>query len=213
MSELPRRCLLPLSTLASRPNLCYYRARYYDPGSGRFLSEDPVRLRSGGTNFYVYAASNPNNFIDPLGLTPTCAMTRSGLVCEHADPVQDRVDSLLALFPSSRKNGEGALVIPLSCDKVNDTLLNAGFYTGGFFTPGEWVSNNPFLFWNPIHHRGGSEFRDRFGFHLRLKKPTCDKQCTLDQFHIDSTNPLYNSFGHFVTDFLPALGSKVRQLF
>jgi uncharacterized protein RhaS with RHS repeats len=45
----------------------YYRARYYDPKIGRFISEDPIRLR-GGVNVYEYAHNNPTRFGDPLGL-------------------------------------------------------------------------------------------------------------------------------------------------
>ena len=47
----------------------YYRARYYDPTAGRFISEDPI----GPTNtidLYGYALQNPLNFSDPLGLKP-----------------------------------------------------------------------------------------------------------------------------------------------
>jgi RHS repeat-associated protein len=47
--------------------LYYYRARYYEPTLGRFLSEDPIGL-SGGTNFYSYVYGDPTNLIDPLGL-------------------------------------------------------------------------------------------------------------------------------------------------
>jgi RHS repeat-associated protein len=46
----------------------YYRARYYDPTIGRFISEDPIRFVGSGTNFYGYAQNNPVNLIDPLGL-------------------------------------------------------------------------------------------------------------------------------------------------
>src|SRR5215831_11890974 len=45
----------------------YYRARYYDPATGRFLREDPARL-AGGQNFYSYVTNNPVNRNDPLGL-------------------------------------------------------------------------------------------------------------------------------------------------
>jgi len=34
------------------PQVSYYRARYYDPAAGRFLSEDPVEFQ-GGINFYA----------------------------------------------------------------------------------------------------------------------------------------------------------------
>jgi len=48
-------------------SLYYYRARYYDPSAGRFLSEDPIQF-GGGPNFYVYVGNGPIGRIDPLGL-------------------------------------------------------------------------------------------------------------------------------------------------
>ena len=47
-------------------NLLYYRARYYDPAAGRFLSEDPIEF-GGGINFYRYVKDNPTNSTDPFG--------------------------------------------------------------------------------------------------------------------------------------------------
>ncbi len=47
--------------------LYYYRARYYVPTLGRFLSADPIGIASGQTNLYVYVFSNPVNFADPTG--------------------------------------------------------------------------------------------------------------------------------------------------
>ena len=46
--------------------LLYLRNRYYDPSTGRFISEDPIR---DGTNWYAYANNNPVMYIDPWGLT------------------------------------------------------------------------------------------------------------------------------------------------
>ena len=40
--------------------LYYYRARYYDPNVGRFLSEDPSEF-DGGINFYAYVGNDPAN--------------------------------------------------------------------------------------------------------------------------------------------------------
>jgi RHS repeat-associated protein len=54
----------------SETGLYYYRARYYDPTTGRFLSEDPKRF-DAGPNFYPYALENPINWADPLGLDVT----------------------------------------------------------------------------------------------------------------------------------------------
>ena len=46
-------------------NTYYLRARYYDPGIGRFTSEDPI---GAGLNYYTYCYNNPVLFIDPSGL-------------------------------------------------------------------------------------------------------------------------------------------------
>ena len=48
----------------------YYRARYYDPKIGRFISEDPIPIDVRAIdeiNGYGYAANNPINRIDPFG--------------------------------------------------------------------------------------------------------------------------------------------------
>ncbi|MCB1740732.1 MAG: RHS repeat-associated core domain-containing protein, partial [Gammaproteobacteria bacterium] len=47
--------------------LLFYRARYYHPGLGQFISRDPIGLR-GGINPYAYAGGNPMLFNDPSGL-------------------------------------------------------------------------------------------------------------------------------------------------
>jgi RHS repeat-associated protein len=44
----------------------FYRARYYNPGLQRFVSEDPIRFR-GGLNFYPYVFNSPPNGTDPFG--------------------------------------------------------------------------------------------------------------------------------------------------
>ncbi len=48
--------------------LYYYRARYYDPRAGRFLTKDPIGFAGGDVNLYRAMGNNPINFIDPFGL-------------------------------------------------------------------------------------------------------------------------------------------------
>lgn len=45
----------------------YYRARYYDPKVGGFISEDPLFLASTDLNQYRYVENAPIIFIDPYG--------------------------------------------------------------------------------------------------------------------------------------------------
>jgi len=50
-------------------NILYYRNRFYDTGTGRFLSEDPLGS-AGGINSYLYAGGDPLSEVDPDGTSP-----------------------------------------------------------------------------------------------------------------------------------------------
>ncbi|MGW2240687.1 RHS repeat-associated core domain-containing protein [Streptomyces sp. NPDC001759] len=52
--------------------LLYYRDRYYDPQTGRFISQDPSG-QAGGTNLYQYALASPTTYTDPSGNNPLIA--------------------------------------------------------------------------------------------------------------------------------------------
>ncbi|GAA4027034.1 hypothetical protein GCM10022232_85930 [Streptomyces plumbiresistens] len=52
--------------------LLYYRSRYYDPQTGRFISQDPIG-QAGGVNLYQYALSSPTTYTDPSGNNPLIA--------------------------------------------------------------------------------------------------------------------------------------------
>ena len=56
--------------LDSETTLYYMRARYFDPTTGRFVSEDPVGLGPflDSVNLYAYVKNDATNYIDPFGL-------------------------------------------------------------------------------------------------------------------------------------------------
>lgn len=49
-------------------SLISMRARWYDPASGRFISEDPIGLNAGDTNLYRYCGNGVTVGVDPSGL-------------------------------------------------------------------------------------------------------------------------------------------------
>ena len=46
--------------------MCYNRFRYYHPETGRYISEDPIKLL-GGFNVFAYVGDT-NAWVDVLGL-------------------------------------------------------------------------------------------------------------------------------------------------
>jgi RHS repeat-associated protein len=68
--------------------LYYYRARYYEPTTGRFISEDPMGFGAGDTNLYRYVGNNATNFTDPTGMT----------ISGWGEDLLNGVDSLVAGF-------------------------------------------------------------------------------------------------------------------
>ena len=51
----------------SETGLHYNWHRFYDPGTGRYISADPIGL-AGGMNLYAYVQNDPVNWVDPWGL-------------------------------------------------------------------------------------------------------------------------------------------------
>lgn len=51
--------------------LHYYRARYYDSRTQRFLSDDPLGYGGGDSNLYAYVKNRPTVYVDPQGLSPS----------------------------------------------------------------------------------------------------------------------------------------------
>ena len=97
---------MPLSVSSTFSEAWYYRARYYDPAEGRFVSEDPVSF-AAGVNFYVYAANSPQDLIDPTGLKACCdPKQEENRIREFLASARDYVRDLQAGRPYIAKHGQ-----------------------------------------------------------------------------------------------------------
>lgn len=66
VSEATSHLRLPGQYWDDETGLHYNDRRYYDPETGRYLTEDPIGIQ-GGLNRYLYAEADPVNFSDPTG--------------------------------------------------------------------------------------------------------------------------------------------------
>jgi RHS repeat-associated protein len=87
--------------------LYYYRARYYDPLTGRFTSEDPAR---DGLNFFAYVRNNPINRTDPFGLWDTD--THSKLIWNALEPCGVDHETIYLLQEASKAFDEATGLDP-----------------------------------------------------------------------------------------------------
>ncbi len=99
--------------------LYYYRARYYDPTVGRFISEDPTGFK-GGLNFYPYVTNDPANQTDPMGFdsnSQRCRMLR-----EKIENIEESIRK------RQRDLQDDPLGLPGSCpnDKAKPSLSRRG---------------------------------------------------------------------------------------
>ncbi len=95
----------------------YLRARYYDPNTGRFLSEDPIK---DGTNWYSYAGNNPVLYIDPWGLADIFLTGDRQYWVTTFDEMQEITDDTLDY---NRETGEVFIVEMGSGKKKTGTAL------------------------------------------------------------------------------------------
>ena len=91
----------------------YYRARWYDPSSGRFISQDPIGFTAGDTNLYRYVGNAPGDATDPSGLDAAINGTgfHSGIKLEIRDNLGQVIGILEADYAAANfgVNGGGIL--------------------------------------------------------------------------------------------------------
>ena len=131
--------------------LYYYRARYYNPTTGRFLSEDPMGFAGSGTNLYAYAGDDPIDFSDPFGLRCECKPQK------HIDIPQDLKSNLLVhlMFNEATTKGISAdnsekemAAIAFSAINTSDFLMSHPRYRP------RWVGASGTSLYDVVHASG-----------------------------------------------------------
>jgi RHS repeat-associated protein len=138
--------------------LLHYRARWYDPQVGRFVSEDPLGF-AGGINFYSYVSNDPINGTDPTGLIDLGWGSPTG-----PPPYSGRDSYCKAICGQT-----------LSCPFADQAPTDPNFNMGDNIREAEahWILRNPLTnpgwFYNQVNDNGpwdykrGDESKQDFG--------------------------------------------------
>jgi uncharacterized protein RhaS with RHS repeats len=167
--------------------LYYMRNRWYEPRTGRFLSEDPIGL-AGGINPYVYAGDDPVNRWDPRGLIAIRQCEIDG-TCGREDGAAERYEDLVeetnpfdansggemtggpaGTRPAPQERGK-TVCIGATLDFAFSAVTDALFFTGIGATA-KWARGlaKANALWRMGGHkraaRAGAEIERRLGAHL-----------------------------------------------
>jgi len=123
-------------------NQHYAMARWYDPRTGSWESEDPESFKAGDANLGRYVGNDPTNSIDPIGLKATPA-TIGGKIRRHFALTVER--ALYSLGTATHGFNKSLLVIDELGEMIHNkfirNLMNAYYRTLGQRTQGvtnEW---------------------------------------------------------------------------
>jgi len=119
-------------SLHDRSGLYYYRARFYSPELGRFITQDPIGYIAGA-NLYAYALSDPVNHYDPLGL-------KTIIVAEDVLPIAGEGGDVLR-FRDTRSFADAVARIPAGESEV--IIISHGDPIGGIMNIGSKKVQGP----------------------------------------------------------------------
>jgi RHS repeat-associated protein len=116
--------------------LVYAGARYYDPATGRFITQDSY-LGEAGTppslHRYLYAYGSPTVWTDPTGHTPELDKRRDGLEAIKERIYDDGEDQQRKLRSCADAGSEGCSTFLGDAEQGYDDLVRAGqqlFFSG-----------------------------------------------------------------------------------
>jgi RHS repeat-associated protein len=140
--------------LGPEVDLYYVRHRWYEPQTGRFLSEDPAGL-GGGVNPYVFGGGDPIDQFDPEGLVgeafqaskdgPSCYVCSGGSALDYLDAFMGTVDEQMAAasFSAGSEGSLAGIIDQFSAILANMDALGidkmSWDFTQQYVAPGEVI--------------------------------------------------------------------------
>jgi len=103
----------------------YFNARYYDPETGRFITEDPSRK---GFGWYNYCGNNPINNIDPKGLIdlPICVLDDIEWHNAIVDTITAIEGSSVETVQMNNKSVQVSNIVGHFAEKYNNDMVTRG---------------------------------------------------------------------------------------
>ncbi|WP_205894569.1 RHS repeat domain-containing protein, partial [Pseudomonas viridiflava] len=127
--------------------LHYNRHRYYNPGNGRFLTPDPIKL-AGGLNNYQYVP-NPTGWVDPLGLSSACpgpdcklpTNSANATKPDHLPMTQEKFDEIIDMDKADRPPNPGDYLPESYVTAHRELFAKEG---GSFVVIEKWITTARF---------------------------------------------------------------------
>jgi uncharacterized protein RhaS with RHS repeats len=124
--------------------LVYMRARYYEPGTGRFVGEDPAM---DGWNWYVYCGSKPTDNIDPSGREFLPAWAKD--FWDWTTKVFRGWGVELAELPPCMVHAADAYAAIMAVEKLAEAMDIGAKVANGFWMSSLFLASTPAFAWVP----------------------------------------------------------------
>ena len=121
--------------------LIYYRARWFDPQLGRFISEDPIGFAAGDANLSRYVGNSTPNAVDPSGLEEQSFFR--GMVDAAAAPYV-HVYAYYQRLKQRAQQAAGIAIAQKSQAWINHEIMGGKHRVGGMYGEPEGVAEAAF---------------------------------------------------------------------
>jgi RHS repeat-associated protein len=222
--------------LDAQTGLMLFRARWYDPQQGRFLTEDPIEF-GGGMNFYAYTGDNPETRKDPSGLGwriehgpdqygwplvyyswDPCYKWKEGDTqgVKNDYAFVDVDGDAISLYGEDCTENHSWGVIPQTGQADSNIPGNPPpTYQNPEQVIGALLGGGYRPFWDPDpRHWGGSNFAKQGSptLHITVYPSCCGSGGDGITIHSDAHSPVSDPVGHILNDWLPNLLSHKPTL-